>query len=182
MKNIFQSINLIEAVLSWVLSHGIKIILIIIGAKVLVRFARAFITKVVRRAVELTARDHETETKREDTLITVFSGLLSVVAFLTAILMILGEIGVEITPLLAGAGVVGLAISMASRNLVEDYISGVFIILEDQYRVGDVVKIGAVEGRVKDITLRRTIIVDSEGAEHFIPNGQVTITSKKPKK
>jgi len=122
------------------------------------------------------------ELKRENTLIAVFSGMLSMVVFLMAFLMILREFGIEIGPLLAGAGVVGLAISMASRSLVQDYISGTFIILEDQFRVGDNVKIGTVEGRVKDISLRRTIIIDKEGAEHFVPNGQIKISSKETEK
>jgi len=181
MENLFKMANLVQGLGQWALSHGVKIILIIIGANVLTRFGKAFITRIIRRAVQLTSRDHKEEIKRENTLISVFSGMLSVVVFLTVTLMILGELGIEIAPLLAGAGVVGLAISMASRNLVQDYISGTFIILEDQFRVGDIVKVGVVEGRVKDISLRRTMIVDKQGREHFVPNGQIKISSKETK-
>jgi len=169
----------IQDFLDWTISHGLRIVLIIVGAKMIRRFSKGFIEKGIRKAITLTARDSQSEKKREDTLISVLSGIVSVVIFLTAAIMVLGEIGVDIAPLLAGAGVVGLAVGMASRDLVADYISGLFIILEDQYRVGDRIKIGSVEGRVVDITLRRTIVVDDAGVETFIPNGKVEITSRK---
>jgi len=182
MEDIIQMTDFVQGLITWGLSHGIRIVLIILGVQLASRFGKAFISRAIKRVVKLTIRNHETETKREDTLITVFTGLLRAVIFVIAVLMVLGELDINIGPLLAGAGIIGLAIGMASRSLVQDYISGIFIILEDQYRVGDLVKIGPIEGKVKDISLRRTIIKDSEGVEHFIPNGQVIITSKKLRK
>ena len=93
------------------------------------------------------------------------------------ILTIFPEIGVNPTPLLAGAGLVGLAIGMGSRNLIQDYLAGLFILLEDQYRVGEEVEILGKKGKVIDLNLRRTIIRDTEGIIHSIPNGQIKVVS-----
>ena len=102
----------------------------------------------------------------------------SIFIWVVAILMILSELNVNIGPLLAGAGILGLAIGMASRDIISDFLSGFFIILENRYQVGDQVKIAGVEGRVTGISLRRTLLKDKTGKIHFIPNGQVKITSK----
>ncbi len=108
----------------------------------------------------------------------VFSGTARFVLLIVASLMILSEIGMDIMPLLAGAGLLGLAVSMGSREIVADFLSGFFIILESQFYVGDKVKIGAVEGEVVDMTLRRTTIKDKDGATHAIPNGQIKAVTK----
>lgn len=171
--------NLVQNLINWILSHGIKIVLIILAAQLGNRFGKTFISKTITRVVKITVRNHGIEKKRENTLIAVFSGFLRFVISLMAFMMILEELGVDTKPLLAGAGIMGLGIGMASRSLIQDYLSGIFIILEDQYRVGDIVEIAKIKGKVKDINLRRTILKDSEEVEHFIPNGQVKITSNK---
>ncbi len=86
------------------------------------------------------------------------------------------------TPLLAGAGLIGLAIGMGSKNLVQDYLAGLFILLEDQYRVGEEVDISGKKGEVVDLTLRRTVIKDAEGIIHYIPNGQIKSSSNLSRK
>jgi len=121
----------------------------------------------------------EDKRKRAETLISIFGGTLKFTISIIALLMILSEFGVNIGPLLAGAGLVGLAVGMASREIVSDFLSGLFIILEDQYHVGDKVKIAGIEGEVKEITLRRTIIKDEGGLVHSIPNGQIKTVAKK---
>ena len=88
--------------------------------------------------------------------------------------MVLNQLDFNISPLLASAGVVGLAISFGSQSLVRDYVTGFFLQLEHQFALGDMIRIGGVEGTVENITLRLVYLRDSSGALHIIPNGQIT--------
>jgi len=162
--------------------YGIKIILIIIGAYLIRKFAGVFIDKIVRKAiVSNNFLSSEAEKKREDTLIKVFEGAFRVIIWLAAVLMIISELGINIGPLLAGAGVVGLAVGFGAQYIIRDFFTGLFIILENQYRVGDIVCIGTTCGTVEDINLRMTILRDVDGAVHYIPNGEIKIASNKSK-
>jgi len=98
---------------------------------------------------------------------------LSITVWLIAILTILPEFGINIGPLLGGAGIVGLAIGMGSRSLIQDYLSGLFILFEDQYRVGEEIEIAGIKGRVKNLNLRRTVLENPKGTIFYIPNGQI---------
>jgi moderate conductance mechanosensitive channel len=93
------------------------------------------------------------------------------------LLMILSEIGINITAIITGASVVGVAVGFGAQWLVKDIIAGLFIIMENQYRKGDVVKIAGESGVVEEINLRRTILRDMDGAYHIVPNGQITVSS-----
>jgi small conductance mechanosensitive channel len=93
----------------------------------------------------------------------------------TAVLLILSVLGIEILPLLAGAGIVGLAISLASQNLIKDVINGFLILLEDQYAVGDVIQVGSVSGLVEYMNLRITQLRTAEGRLVTIPNSEIVI-------
>jgi small conductance mechanosensitive channel len=99
-----------------------------------------------------------------------------------AILMMLQEAGIEIGPILAGAGIVGLALGFGGQYLIRDIISGLFIILENQYRIGDVVNINSTGGLVEDISLRMTTLRDMNGTVHHIPHGEIKIVSNLSKK
>ncbi len=101
------------------------------------------------------------------------SGLTVIVLTIFA-LLILDLWGVNITPFLTGAGLVGLSISFGAQTLIKDLISGIFIIFEDQFNVGDYLKIGTLEGTVKKITLRQTILKDKDDNIIYIPNSQIT--------
>jgi len=94
-----------------------------------------------------------------------------------AAVMLLSELGINITPLLAGAGVLGVAIGFGAQNLIRDFLSGLFIFLEDQFNQGDVVEIAGRSGVVEEINLRRTVLRDLDGILHIIPNGEITISS-----
>ena len=96
------------------------------------------------------------------------------VLVVVTVLLVLGQLGFNIAPLLASAGVVGLAISFGSQSLVRDFVTGFFLQLEHQFGLGDVVRIGAFEGTVENITLRLVYLRDASGALHIIPNGQIT--------
>ena len=177
MKNFFQ-LEEFQSLIDWLFSSGLKIVFILISALVLNRLGRKFIARAVRKALKL--KDHviRTDKKREETLMGIFSATLSSIIWLMAILMILPEFGIDTRALFAGAGIIGLAIGIGARKLIEDYIAGVFIILEDHYRVGDEVKISGIEGKVLDVSLRRTILRDKEGKIHFVPHGQIKISSR----
>ncbi|MCI0441300.1 MAG: mechanosensitive ion channel family protein [Chloroflexi bacterium] len=115
--------------------------------------------------------------KRAKTLDGVVNGTLSVFIILIALFTILSEFGVSVGPVLAGVGIAGISIGFGAQGLVRDVISGVFILLEDHYRVGDVVRIAGTAGLVEDINLRRTVLRDLDFIQHFIPNGEITIAS-----
>ena len=158
----------------WLLNHGVKIAVIIIAAYLIRRFAVIFIEKIIRKVI---VADHflskEAEKKRENTLIRIFSGTLGIVIWLLAVLMILQEAGIAIGPLLATAGIAGLAFGFGGQYLIRDLISGLFIIMENQYRVGDVVCFDGTCGLVEDISMRMTTLRDLDGVVHHIPHGEI---------
>jgi len=169
--------------LRWLSTHGIRIVLIFIGTGFVIRILKSVIHKTVSATVEKTykLRDRVAIGKREATLESVFQSTMRVMVWIFALLMILSETGINIGPLLAGAGIIGLSFGFGGQYLIRDLITGLFIILEDQYRKGDVVSIGGITGKVEDLNLRRTIIRDMDGKEHIIPNGEISITSNHTK-
>jgi len=167
--------NVIQSLISWVIGPGIKVVVILFLALVISKVAKVFVSRAVRTVVEKS--NGQIQKERAKTLSRVFSSTLKIVIWVIAILMLLPELGINPTPLLAGAGLIGLAIGMGSKSLVQDYLSGLFILLEDQYRVGEEVDISGKKGQVVDLNLRRTIIKDEDGIIHYIPNGQVKTSS-----
>ena len=175
--------NWIDIIVPWLVTHGIKIILIAVGAIVLDKVLAKIIRKTVMVAVVVDSSGSiEAEKKREDTLIRIFNGALGIIILTIAILMILQEAGIEIGPILAGAGIVGLAFGFGGQYLIRDLIAGLFIILENQYRIGDVVNIDSTGGLVEDISLRMTTLRDLNGTVHHIPHGEVKKVSNLSKK
>ena len=167
--------NLVDLVFPWILSHGIKIILIAVGTYFLNRFLSHAIEKIVRKAVVSDKYlSKEAEEKREDTLIRIFTWSGKILILFVAILTILQEIGIPIAPILAGAGIIGIAVGFGGQYLIKDIISGFFFILENQYRVGDVVNFNGTDGLVEDISLRMTTLRDLDGTVHHIPHGEIT--------
>ena len=114
-----------------------------------------------------------------ETLVKVTRGVARLVIYLAALLGIVASLGVNISPILGAGAIFGLAISFGSQNLVRDVVTGFFILLENQYAVGDVVTIGGVTGGVEQITLRRTVVRGLDGTLHNIPNGSVSLVSNK---
>ena len=158
----------------WFLHHGLKIILIIFLAYLANKLLQKLIYKAVRMSVATDpSSSSDAEKKREDTLISIFSTTLRIVFIIIVSMMALQEVGVEIGPLLAGAGIVGLALGFGGQYLIRDLISGLFIILENQYRIGDVVSFDNTGGLVEEITLRMTTIRDQDGTVHHIPHGEI---------
>jgi small conductance mechanosensitive channel len=150
------------------------------GAKVLVTIiAAAAIYLILRRAIKAAARtagarmEVEVHRQRVLTLLALVSSLAKYVIIFFAGIMVLRDLGVDPTPLLAGAGIVGLAVGFGAQNLVRDVVSGFFIIMEGQYAVGDLVEINDVLGRVEEVGLRVTKIRDSLGLLRYFPNGGI---------
>lgn len=164
----------IQNLLAWFLSSGIKIFAVILATYVIRRFSKVFIEKGVRKAIK---SDHfltkEAEKKREDTLIRVLNGIFTAGIWITAVMIILTELGINIAPLLAGAGIVGVALGFGAQYVVRDFLAGLFLILENQYRVGDVVCLDGTCGLVEDINLRKTILRDLDGIVHHVSNGEI---------
>ncbi len=173
--------NIVQAIIPWAMVHGIKIIAILIGAGIFIRIIKIFIEKAIRKLIkpDQVAKDPEAEKKREDTLIRIFNSTVSVLIWAVAFMMILSEFGINAGPLIAGAGVMGIAIGFGAQYMIRDFLAGLFIMLENQYRVGDVIEIAGIGGKVEDITLRKTVLRDIDGAVHHVPNGEIKVASNK---
>ena len=167
--------NIIQNITPWVISNGARIFLILLVIVLFQLSGKKLIEKVVRKAIK--HEDQESEIKRENTLIGLFSGVLNVVIWLVVVMMILSEIGLNIAPILTGAGILGVALGFGAQSMVRDFLDGFFIILENQYRIGDVITLEDVTGRVEEISLRKTVIRDLDGRVHHVPNGSFTRVS-----
>jgi len=172
--------NIIPKIIAWFLTHGIKILIILIAVYSIDRIGGKIIERIVRRGVKDTTK--EATEKRQNTLIGVFTGALKIAVWLMAIMMILSELGINIGPILAGAGILGVALGFGAQYMIRDFLAGLFIIIENQYREGDVVCLDGTCGLVEDITLRKTILRDLDGIVHHIPNGEIKKASNLSKK
>jgi small-conductance mechanosensitive channel len=158
----------------WALTHGVKAIVIVIAAFVVVRIAGLAITQF-QRTLARRHGEHDFEWQRRvATLSGILTSTVSVAVSFVAILMLLRELTIDILPILTGAGIAGLAIGFGAQNLVRDVISGFFLILEDQIRIGDNARINGVGGIVEQINLRTIVLRDGEGAVQVFPNGTIT--------
>jgi small-conductance mechanosensitive channel len=167
-------IDFVGKVTPWLQSHGLKILIIAAGAFVLNKLAKKLIERIIRIAVVGDKNfSKEAEKKREDTLIRIFVWTINILILIIASLMILQEVGIPTGPILASAGIIGLAVGFGGQYLIRDLISGFFIILENQYRIGDVVNFDGTGGSVEDISLRMTTLRDLDGTVHHIPHGDI---------
>ncbi len=173
-----QLLQYIDKISPWFFAHGIKII-VILSITYLVRHSISIlIEKTVRKmVVSNNYLSKDAEKKREDTLIRIFSVSSSTLIWVLALLMVLQEFGIAIGPLLAAAGIAGLAFGFGGQYLIRDLISGLFIIMENQYRIGDVVCFDKTCGLVEDISLRMTTLRDLNGTVHHVPHGEIKAVS-----
>ncbi len=166
-------------VVTWLIDHGIRILIIVAVGAVLWFTLNKLLPPVVRRSVARTKyKESKGEMeKRTNTLLAIFKGVARVFIVVVAIMMVLSEVGVAVAPVLAGFGIAGVAIGFGAQYLIRDLIAGVFIILENQYRVGDVARVADVAGLVEEVSLRKTVLRDLDGIVHHIPNGEIKIAS-----
>jgi small conductance mechanosensitive channel len=158
----------------WTALWHIGLILVVAWVAMLAaKFALRRLESVLIRRGEVAGEVATESRKRAETLAHLLEQAVLVLLWVMAVLVILLEIGVEIAPLIAGAGIVGLAVGFGAQNLVKDVISGFFMILENQIRVGDVVTVNGIGGLVEMITLRTILLRDLSGTVHIIPNGAI---------
>ena len=159
------------------LPNALRILLIAVGGFVLVRILGRLISRLELMAEdEDTTRTSETE-KRARTLGRIARQAVAVMIWSVAVMLVLGELGLDLGPILAGAGIVGLAIGFGGQTLVKDLIGGFFVLFENQYRVNDVISTAGVAGLVEAINLRTTVLRDIEGRVHIIPNGSIGVVT-----
>lgn len=162
----------------WVLNVGPRIVLIIVLMIVLRWLAGLIARRVVRQVIKHGRRGSQaSREERAETLSRVFRSTSIILILVLGTLAILNQAGMNVTVLLGGAAVFGAAIAFGSQNLIKDYFSGFMVLLENQYSVGNVIRIGETSGTVEDITLRMTVLRDLEGIVHFVPHSQITTVS-----
>lgn len=150
-----------------ILTVGIKIVAILVGTHLAVRLARTVIERLVEQRDKGRIALNE---RRVRTMTSLATNIVTYTLYFLALLLVLGQLGFNLAPILAGAGVVGLAVGLGAQNLVRDVITGFFIIFEDQFAVGDVIQVGQYKGTVIEIGLRVTKIRSWTGEVHIIPN------------
>jgi small-conductance mechanosensitive channel len=176
-----------EGVITWLtdnqaslIGSGLRVAGVLIAAFLLTRFLRKSVTRIEGKVSEQTTPVRALQ--RTQTLAKVLSSAGIVAIWSVAGFYVLGELGFNLAPLLAGVGIIGLAVGFGAQNLVRDVVTGFFILLEDQYGVGDVVMINQVAtGKVEQLTLRVTGVRDLDGTMHYIANGSIAHVANRSK-
>jgi small conductance mechanosensitive channel len=163
----------------WLAGDGARIGAIIAVAVVADFALHRIIPRALRVAVERQMKGQEEEEiqQRVDTLASVFTATGRGIIVLVTLLTLLPLAGISIGPLLAGVGIIGLAVGFGAQSLVKDIIGGLFILLDNQYSKGDVVTLAGTTGLVEDVGLRRTVLRDLDGVVHYVPNGEIVVAS-----
>jgi len=178
-----QSWRLVPETIQTVFVKGLRIAVILLAARLILRAVPRLQRFVVKRASARSAlRAHAAaagdsllhESKHLETLVRVISSVARAAVGGLAVVTSLAEIGIDIAPLLAGAGIAGVAIGFGAQSVVKDFFSGFFILLEEQFSVGDEVSINGVRGAIEEMTMRVTVLRDLAGSVHYFPNGGIT--------
>jgi len=173
-----MAIEIDPQITSKVVPALLRIVLILAIALITQQVAKQAISKLIKI---ITARPRGEEKgefeQRIETIAGVFTATTGFVVWAIAFFIILSELGINILPILTGAGIAGFALAFGAQNLVRDMISGLFILIENQYTDGDIVRIAGVEGKVEEVNLRRTVLRDLDGTVHNIPNGEIKLAS-----
>jgi small conductance mechanosensitive channel len=165
----------LQKIILWLGEHGPKILIICIALFVLLRVSRAVETRLVSLIASHGRRgSREDRENRAKTLLGVFNNAAKLSIICGGVLMVLDEIGISIAPVIGGAAVLGLAVAFGAQSLIKDYFTGFMVLLEQQYLINDVIRVGDISGQVERISLRMTVLRDTEGRVHFIPHGHIT--------
>ncbi|PYR26017.1 MAG: mechanosensitive ion channel protein MscS [Acidobacteria bacterium] len=164
----------LRAIGRWAGTHGINLVVIGTGAFIVVRAANLAIEHLQFKLARSHASTDLEWQRRATTLAGILTSLVTVAVGFVAVLMLLREMSIDVVPIMTGAGIAGLAIGFGAQNLVRDVISGFFLILEDQVRIGDNARINGVAGSIEQINLRTIVLRDAEGAVQVFPNGTIT--------
>lgn len=163
----------------WLTTSGLRILLTFLVAWLVIRTMHAVGARIVRRANDKEPGRVSEEERRAQTFAAILDYSTRVLVVVTAGLVVLNEVGTNITPFVTGAGIAGVALGFGAQSLVKDVLAGVFILTEEHFRVGDVVEIAGKSGEVERVNLRTTFIRDVDGAMHIVPNGQITVATNK---
>jgi small-conductance mechanosensitive channel len=166
-----------KTIATWLTTSGIKILGILITLFILSQMSRWIVGWLEKFVPEKDLLQSSEARKRVQTLGNILRHAILIAISFIAVLMILGELGIQLGPLLATAGIGAVAIGFGAQSLVKDVISGFFIILENQYRIGDAIEVAGVSGLVESVSLRKTVLRDLEGRVHTIPNGEIKVVS-----
>jgi len=163
----------------WLSDHGLSFVVIVVAALVSLQLLQRAIPAAIARAVmrESTPLTEHDLRKRAETLSTVLLGAARISVLVVALLMVVGELGVDILPVIAGLGIGGIAIGLGAQSLVRDAINGVLILTENQFGRGDMIKVAGVQGWVEEVNLRRTVLRDLDGTLHSVPNSEIKVSS-----
>ncbi|HHY38936.1 MAG TPA: mechanosensitive ion channel family protein [Clostridia bacterium] len=151
----------------------VKLAVIVVGAQILIYAVNLSLAKVIKKTTMKLGRD----ARRIDNVVAILRSVIKYTAYFVAGLMILDALGIDTKALLAGAGIAGLAVGFGAQSLVKDVVTGLFLLLEDQFAVGDHVQMAGVEGIVEGVGIRVTQVRDFSGALHTIPNGSISTTT-----
>jgi small conductance mechanosensitive channel len=183
--------TLLAKLSDWFIGRPLSVLIILLVAWIVSRIARRLVRRSVYRIV---STDRDTATRalqsvgvatsvatiddprreaRASSISTVVASTVSVVVWVVATLLVLGKLNVDLAPLLAGAGIAGIAIGFGTQNLVKDCVAGLFMLIEDQYGIGDVVDLGVATGSVERVTLRTTVLRSQDGTVWHVPNGEI---------
>lgn len=161
----------------WLLDHGVPLVVILIAALIVLTVARLAVGRMHRRLEAADAQTQELNLQRAATLAQAVSYVVKVVVYTMTILLVLGQFHLDLGPLIAGAGIAGVALGFGAQAIVRDFLAGFFFLFEDQFAVGDRVTLNAagkeLEGRVETLSLRTTELRDESGTLHVIPNGHI---------
>ena len=168
-----------QEVLDWFSGAPLRVLIVFVVAII----SHSLGKRAINRAVaKLGPGQVARQAERARTIGTVLTSTFSAFVWLVAFGMILGEFGFDLGPVIASAGIVGVAIGLGAQTLVKDILSGIFMLVEDQYGVGDTVKVGEVEGTVEQVGLRITTVRDSAGTLWYLRNGEILVVGNKSKK
>jgi len=171
---------MLETLRTWAAANApnvVRVVLILLLAWFVHHVLRTLIRRLERIAVDDDPSNVSEREKRAQTLSRILRQASFVLVWSVAVMLVLGELGVDLKPILAGAGILGLAVGFGAQTLVKDVITGFFILLENQIRVGDVVTAAGCSGQVEAVNLRTTVLRDVDGKTHIIPNSAITVVT-----
>lgn len=175
----------LETIMHWLLTRGINIIITLVAVYVFLKVVEIVLDRIKIVLLSKYEQDKSLKAidsrKRSETLSRLAGYILKLIIWIAGIIVILSQLSIDIAPLLASAGIVGVAIGLGAQNLIKDIIQGTFILIENQYHVGDVVSVAGVAGLVEEFNIRYTRMRNLSGSVFFIPNGEIKVVENMTK-
>jgi len=160
-------------IIQWTITRGPRVLLVIAFMVLLLFISKTSVKRVAKVVSRKGRGTEESRSNRAETIALSLDAILRLLIYVGGTFLVLEEAGVDVKTILGGAAIIGLAFAFGAQNLMRDYFSGIMILLEDQYELGDVVTVGNVTGVVERVNMRATVLRDIEGRVHFIPNGEI---------